>query len=186
MNYVRTRLRPSTPEPAERTAEDESGERRNGPDDWSDESGGGDGSGRRETNTTAAMGPMVEETSPEIPTIAPVAAASLPESRTNGRPHNRYRTVRHADRGSRGERVDTVHLLAGGVADTDTPTYTLSIEADEATVHRVLESDPDVLEWEIASAETGVVYAYVRFRAPPGSARFANDSPAIVSSSCSR
>ncbi len=63
--------------------------------------------------------------------------------------------------------VDSVHLLAGGVEDTDTPTYALSIEAPEETVRSVLEADADVLAWDVSGAEDGVVYAYVRFRAPP-------------------
>ncbi|MCU4972180.1 helix-turn-helix domain-containing protein [Halobacteria archaeon AArc-m2/3/4] len=63
--------------------------------------------------------------------------------------------------------VDGVHLLAGGVADTDAPTYSLSIAGSEDAVRTTLEDDPTVLEWEISSAEAGTVYAYVRFRAPP-------------------
>ncbi|WP_276255103.1 helix-turn-helix domain-containing protein [Halomontanus rarus] len=63
--------------------------------------------------------------------------------------------------------VDGVHLLAGGVADTDAPTYTLSITGSEDAVRTTLVDDPNVLEWDISSAEAGTVYAYVRFRAPP-------------------
>ncbi|MFC4990077.1 MULTISPECIES: helix-turn-helix domain-containing protein [Saliphagus] len=65
------------------------------------------------------------------------------------------------------EGVETVHLLAGGVEDTDTPTYSLSIAGGEAAVRSVLTDDPDVIEWAVAGAEAGSVYAYVRFRAPP-------------------
>ncbi|WP_255191289.1 helix-turn-helix domain-containing protein [Natronobeatus ordinarius] len=80
--------------------------------------------------------------------------------------------------------VGAIYLLAGGVADTDTPTYTLSIEAPAETVREVLEADPDVRSWELSSVESGVVYAYVRFRAPPGIAeireRFTRDSLVVV------
>lgn len=65
------------------------------------------------------------------------------------------------------EDVDAVHLLAGGVADTDTPTYSLSIDGNAAAVRSVLEAESDVLEWDVASAEAGSVFAYVRFCAPP-------------------
>lgn len=63
--------------------------------------------------------------------------------------------------------VGGVHLLAGGVADTTTPTYSLSILARELLVREFLENDSDVLEWEISSTEAQTVYAYVHFRAPP-------------------
>lgn len=80
--------------------------------------------------------------------------------------------------------IGSVYLLAGGVADTDTPTYTLSIEAPAETVRDVLEDDPDVRSWELSSVESGVVYAYVRFRAPPRIAeirdRFTRDSLVVV------
>ncbi|WP_162354474.1 helix-turn-helix domain-containing protein [Natrialba swarupiae] len=186
MNYVRTRLRPSTPEPAERTAEDESGERRNGPDDWSDESGGGDGSGRRGNEHDGSDGSDGRGDEPgdtdDRSGGGRFASGVEDERQAPTIGTEQYDTPIADLAGSEG--VDTVHLLAGGVADTDTPTYTLSIEADEATVHRVLESDPDVLEWEIASAETGVVYAYVRFRAPPGVGeireRFTSDSLVVL------
>ncbi|XVH33249.1 helix-turn-helix domain-containing protein (plasmid) [Haloferacaceae archaeon DSL9] len=63
--------------------------------------------------------------------------------------------------------IDVVHLLAGGVVETDTPTYTLSITGSEETVRKFLETDPDVLAWETSSSDPNVVYAYVKFRAPP-------------------
>lgn len=63
--------------------------------------------------------------------------------------------------------IDAVHLLAGGVADSDRPTYALSIAGPEERVRDSLAADSDVLEWEVTSAEAGPVYAYVRFRAPP-------------------
>lgn len=63
--------------------------------------------------------------------------------------------------------IDAVHLLAGGVADSDRPTYALSIAGPEKRVRASLAADSDVLEWEVPSAEAGTVYAYVRFRAPP-------------------
>ncbi|WP_165875320.1 helix-turn-helix domain-containing protein [Natrarchaeobius chitinivorans] len=82
------------------------------------------------------------------------------------------------------DEIGSVRLLAGGVADTDTPTYTLSIEGGEPAVRPILESDPDVLSWEISSAESGFVYAYVRFRAPPGVGvlreQFTQDSLVVV------
>lgn len=72
---------------------------------------------------------------------------------------------------SAAEGVEAVHLLAGGVEDTDTPTYSLSIVGGEEVVRSVLADDPDVLEWEVAGAGAGSVYAYVRFRAPPAAGR---------------
>ncbi|MFH5801746.1 helix-turn-helix domain-containing protein [Haladaptatus sp. CMAA 1911] len=62
--------------------------------------------------------------------------------------------------------IEAVHLLAGGVLDTDTPTYTLSITGPEKTVRQVLKADPDVLAWEISGSDTEVVYVYVQFHAP--------------------
>ncbi len=80
--------------------------------------------------------------------------------------------------------IETVHLLAGGVADTDTPTYTLSIAGPEETVRTVFDGDSDVLTWEISNAEAGTVYAYVRFRAPPEVSllreQFTRDSLVVV------
>ncbi|GAB3041792.1 hypothetical protein GCM10025298_34360 [Natronobiforma cellulositropha] len=65
------------------------------------------------------------------------------------------------------EGVDAVSLLAGGVEAGDVPTYTLSVEASDELVREVLESDPDVLAFDLSSVDAEGVYAYVRFRAPP-------------------
>lgn len=65
------------------------------------------------------------------------------------------------------EGVDDVHLLAGGAAATETPTYAVSVAGEAPPVRAVLNADPDVLSWEIAGAGEGITYAYVRFQAPP-------------------
>lgn len=65
-----------------------------------------------------------------------------------------------------------VYLLAGGVSETATPTYTLAIDGPSEEIRDRLADDEAVLEWEISSAEAGTVYAYVQFRAPPAIGRF--------------
>lgn len=68
--------------------------------------------------------------------------------------------------------IETVRLLAGGVSDTDTPTYSLAIDGSPEQVRGVLETDDDVLAWEIAGTDQNEIYAYVQFRAPPAVSYF--------------
>jgi Predicted DNA binding protein len=63
--------------------------------------------------------------------------------------------------------IEQVRLLAGGVADSETPTYTLSVRGSETRVREVLEESADVLAWEIVGSEAGLAYVYVQFEAPP-------------------
>lgn len=109
--------------------------------------------------------------------VAPVLTGYLYEVNPDSIPM-KYARVRVMEVGSTPvttlaaeEDVEAVHLLAGGVEGTDTPTYSLSIAGEEAAVRLVLADDPDVVEWEVAGAEGGSVYAYVRFRAPPAVGR---------------
>lgn len=70
------------------------------------------------------------------------------------------------------DEVETVRLLAGGVRDSDTPTYSLAIDGSLDRVHEILETDDDVLEWEISAADQDELYVYIQFRAPPAVSHF--------------
>lgn len=70
------------------------------------------------------------------------------------------------------DEIETVRLLAGGVRDSDTPTYSLAIDGSPDRVHELLKTDDDVLEWEISAADQDELYVYVRFHAPPAVSHF--------------